>query len=110
MITIDDPTMAALTNSGKVRVVKVAATDAPKNTELVDLLRKMTRIHEDVARVLSEPMAPAPPAPIVTVPAPIVSLSPQVTVERPSKWRFTVTKRDSTAQQRIQEIVAEIIS
>lgn len=80
-------------------------------SEVQELARAVNNFAGRVAAAMEKPddTPISQPAPIVSVAAPNVSISPQVMVERPSKWRFTVTKRDSTAQQRIQEIVAEII-
>lgn len=111
MITLDENTYRELDKQGKVAVRVVKPVVPP---ELVDLLQQMVRLNGTLTAALSRPKEPfpvSPPqlAPIVNVSPPTVNLSPQVTVERPQKWRFTVTKRDATAQNRIQEIVVETI-
>lgn len=112
MITLDDKALQDLMKNGaKVTPRSVPAPAAPASTELTDLLREMKRFNGQVAQALSEPdePEPLPLPPTVQVAAPIVSVSPNVQIERPSKWRFTVTKRDQNAQYRIQEIIAEPI-
>lgn len=114
MITVGQDELDALVASGaKIRVeVPQVKTPAPPS-ELAQILRALLQSNATQAAALKQltypqPMvASAPPA--VHVAAPSVSLSPSIQVERPSRWRFIVTKRDPLAQNRIQEIVAEII-
>jgi hypothetical protein len=108
MLTLDDKALKGL---------KMVVKDAPATTpspELLDILREMKRFNSVVVSVLSQPQVPPPtstittPTPIVNVQPPSVSVTPSIRIEQPARrWRFTVTKRDQTAQQRIQEIIVE---
>lgn len=94
------------------RVPVVQKSDKP--SELAEILRALLQSNATQAAALKQltypqPMVASTP-PSVHVAAPSVNLSPNIQVERPSRWRFIVTKRDPNAQNRIQEIVAEIIS
>jgi hypothetical protein len=111
MITLSKNALEELQKSGAKVTARITTAPDPKPAELVDILREMKRFNGQVAQALSEPDAPEVPdlPPIVSVAAPVVTLAPNIQVERPSKWRFTVTKRDQNAQYRIQEIIAEII-
>lgn len=112
MIILDEKALQEVVkNGGKVTPRAVQAVVAATPPETTELLREMKRFSGLVAKVLSEPEPPEIPAipPIVSVAAPSVTLSPNIQVERPSKWRFTVTQRDPNAQYRIKEILAEPI-
>ena len=83
-----------------------------KPSEMAAILREMKQFNANVLEILSEPDVPQPipmsSPPIVHIAPPNVSVMPSITVEQPARrWRFTVTKRDATAQQRIQEIIVE---
>lgn len=96
-----------------VKIESAPPTPPPKESpsELVDLLREMKKVSVSVAEVLAKP-EPSPSlqlAPVVHVAPPAVNLSPQIQVQQHKRWRFTVTRRDNTAQQRIQEIIVDTL-
>ncbi len=107
MIVLDEQAVAKL--GGKVTVKSVPP--APPSSEVVALLSEMKRFSAAVVSVLQKEDAPeAPdPAPIVNVSPPNVQVSVPPSVPAPRRWRFTVTQRDNTAQQRIKEIVVEAL-
>lgn len=104
MIKLSDEQIKAL---GARIIPKLQTPAAP--SELTDLLREMKKFSSAVVDVLNkpEPAEPPEPAPIVNVAAPIVRVDVPPSLPAPRRYRFTVTRRDNTAQQRIQEIIIE---
>ncbi len=106
MIVLDEQALAKL--GGKVTTKSVPAPAAP-SPDVLALLTEMKRFNAGVLSVLQKEEPPEVPdaAPIVNVSPPQVTVLAPPTVPTPRRWRFTVTRRDNTAQQRIQEIVIE---
>lgn len=83
--------------------------------ELTDILTEMKMFNGRVVQALARTESPAPvmpmqPAPIVSVQPPNVSVSPSINIQRNyTRFRVTVTKRDASAQMRIQELIIEPI-
>lgn len=90
------------------------AIPAAPSTEIPAILREMEKFNSRVLSLMDRPVPASGmsviPAPNVSVAAPSVSVTPTVVVERNNtRYRVTVTKRDMTAQQRIQELIIEPI-
>lgn len=120
------PDVAALVGelrSFTLQIAKLAMEPKPieapeeEDTEIKDILREMKALNARVVSILSHPQPTVPssgmtvvPPPVVNVSAPSVTVTPNIRVETArTAWRFTVTQRDNTAQQRIKEIVVEPI-
>jgi len=100
-------------------VKRAGVEDAPvppvaPSPELPEVLREMKQFNSRVLSLMDRPIPASGlsviPAPNVTVAAPSVSVTPSIVLERNNtRYRVTVTKRDMTAQQRIQELIIEPI-
>ncbi len=104
-MTLTDAQIAAL----GAKIIVRPPPDAAKPSELTLLLTEMKRFSAAVVSLAEKEDAPQAmlPQPIVTVAAPNVQVAAPILPIVPRRWRFTVTRRDNTAQQRIQEIVIE---
>lgn len=105
----DDEILTMLKDGAKLHVVpieKPSEQPAGKPSGFAQMVSEFRTLTAALLRIASRE------DPEVNVAAPQVSVKPTITVESPKaprKWRFEVTERDNTAEQRIKVFTAEAI-